>query len=184
VVVDDSAERVETEAPLPDMLVAIDAAAERFLRVVQVKHLQAIESHQTSELFECRRVAFGRTDVIAGRDQVTRVQADADAAMVVHLGDDHRELLERRAERGALTGRVLQQDHRLAAAASLQQLEQPFRDQLESFRFAADRVAARMQHHAEQPECLRAIELVAHCFHRSPAQSRNRRRQVDQITGV
>src|SRR5262245_27282793 len=98
-IVEDPSERFETEAPLADVLVPIDAAAERLLRVVQMERLQPLESHQPSELREGCRVPFGRTDVITGREEVTRVETHADAWVIVHLCDDRRELLEGRAER-------------------------------------------------------------------------------------
>ncbi len=49
--------RFETEAALADVLVTIDAAAERFLRIVQMKGLQPLESHEPAELLEGGRVA-------------------------------------------------------------------------------------------------------------------------------
>src|SRR5262249_51208237 len=94
----------------------IDAAPERLLRVVQMKRLQPIESDETAELRERLRVALRRDDVIAGRVEMARIEADADARMVVHRAEDRRELLERRAERRPLTRRVFEQHHRLAAA--------------------------------------------------------------------
>ena len=65
-----------------------------------------------------------------------------------------------------------------------QELEERAGDELQPVGLAAPRVAARMQHDAEQPERLGAIELVAHRLDRLPAQRRVRRRQVDQIAGV
>ena len=115
---------------------------------------------------------------------MTRIEADADARVVVHLCDDRRELLERRAERGALSRRMLQDHHRLPAAPRTQQPKQRAGDQLQPLRFAAARVAARMQHDAEQPERLRAIELVAHRLDRLRAQRGDRRREIDQVARV
>src|SRR3954470_13866863 len=42
-IVDDAPERLEPEVPVADVLMTIDAAAERFLRVVHVKRLQPLE---------------------------------------------------------------------------------------------------------------------------------------------
>ena len=50
-------ERLETEASLADVLVPIDAAAARLLRVVQVKHLEPIEADDAIELAEGAGVA-------------------------------------------------------------------------------------------------------------------------------
>src|ERR1700732_1478890 len=152
------------------MLVSIDPAAERLLRVVQVKRLQAVEANQPAELSERRGVALGRADVVTRRDQVTRVAAASDSGVAGHPGDDRRELLERRSERGALPGGVLEQYHGLPAATIAQQADERFRDPLEARLLAARRVATWMEHDAEQPERLRAIELVAHRVHGLPPQ--------------
>src|SRR5205814_10449831 len=115
-IVHEASERLEPEAPVADVLVAIDAAAERPLRVVQVKHLQPIEADQPLELLEGRRVAAGRADLVAGGEQMARVEADADPAMAVGLRDDRCELLERRAERRALLGGLIAEYKRRASA--------------------------------------------------------------------
>jgi hypothetical protein len=52
--------------PSTDVLVSIDAAAARPLRIVAVEDLEALESDETIELFE--RVAVARL----GRDVVAR----------------------------------------------------------------------------------------------------------------
>src|SRR5688572_17449410 len=51
-IVYETSERIEPDTTLPDMLVTIDAAAERALRVVQVKDLEALHSNQPLEQFE------------------------------------------------------------------------------------------------------------------------------------
>jgi len=91
-----------------DVRVAIDAAAQRFLRVVEVQRLQPIESHEPAELLERRRVSLRRTQIVARREQMAGVQANADAPVAVHSGDDRRQLLECGAERRALARGVLQ----------------------------------------------------------------------------
>src|SRR5262249_47021765 len=102
-IVDDAAERLEAQAAVADVLVPIDAAAERPLRIVDVECLQPIEADEPAELPEGRRVAFGRAEVVARCEQVAGVEAHADARVVVHLRDDRSELLEGRAERGSLS---------------------------------------------------------------------------------
>ena len=54
------AERLEPEAALADVLVPIDAAAARLLRVVQVKDLDAVEADEPIELLERPAVARPR----------------------------------------------------------------------------------------------------------------------------
>ena len=166
------------------MLVAIDAAAERPLRVVQVKHLQPIEADQPLELPEGGRVAAGRADVVAGGEQMAGVEADADPAVAVGLRDDRCELLERGPERRALPGGLLEQNHRLAAAPRAQQLEERRGDEREAIGLVARGIASRVQDDAEQAERFGAIDLVAHRLDRHPAQRRQRGGEVDQVAAV
>src|SRR5262249_48929491 len=51
-VVDEAAKWLETEAALPDVLVAIDSAPERLLRIVQMECLQPLEADEPPELLE------------------------------------------------------------------------------------------------------------------------------------
>ena len=183
-IVDDAAEWLEPEAALADVFVTIDTAAERLLGIVQVQHLEAIESDQAPELFERRRVAFRRAEVVPGREQMAGIEAHADAAMIAHLGDDRCELLERRSQRCALAGGVFEQHHRAAAPPFLKELDEAPGNERETVGFAAGRVAARVQHDAEQPQRLGAIELVAHRLHRLVTQGAVPGGEVDEITRV
>ena len=106
------------EAALADVLVPIDAAAARLLRVVQVKHLDAVEADDAIERLERLAIALFGADVVAGGQQVAGVEADADARRAVEPLEDRREVLEAVAEVGALPGGVLEQDHRCRAAAA------------------------------------------------------------------
>jgi hypothetical protein len=115
---------------------------------------------------------------------VTGVEADADAAVIVRLGDDRGELLERRPQRRALAGGILEQHHRLAAAARAQQLDQRTGDQRQTVGLVADGVGAGMQHDPEQSERLGAIDFVAHRFERLAPERRVGRREVDQVAAV
>ena len=178
------AECLEADAALADVRVAIDAAAERALRIVHVEHLQPIEADHAPEFRERARIAVGGRDVVPRREQMAGVEADADPALHFHQPDDRRELLERRAERRALARRVLQNHHRPAAPALAQERVERFGDQREPVGLAAVRIAARMQDDAEQPQRFGAIDLVAHCGDRLRAKSAIGGRQVDQITGV
>ena len=63
-IVQQPAERLEPEAALADVLVAIDAAPARLLRVVQVEHLDAVEPDDPIEL--AKRVVVSR---LASRDR-------------------------------------------------------------------------------------------------------------------
>ena len=81
--------------------------------------------------------------------------------MVLRPCEDVGHLFERRAERRALSGRVLQNDHRLSAASRGEQLEQAVGDEIEAGGFAARGVAARMKDDALQTERFGAVDLVS-----------------------
>src|SRR5581483_4464269 len=120
-IVDEPAERGESHLALTDVLVAIHAAPERFLRIVHVKHFQAVEADAPLELLEGLAVAARGHDVVSRGEQVTRVEADADAWMSAHAVDDRGDFVEVGAETGTLTGRVLQKDERAPARSTLEQ---------------------------------------------------------------
>ena len=95
-----------------------------------------------------------------------------------------RQMLESMTNRPALAGRVLEQHHGLSARARLEGRADRLRDQSQRIRLAPRRARTRMRDHAEQPQCVGAIELVDERGNRLLTQQRKRRRQVDQIAGV
>src|SRR5207247_9372019 len=94
-IVHQTPERLGAEVAIADVLVPIDTAPEWPLRIVQVKQLQAIEPHDAAELLERVGVSFRRADVVARREQMARVQTDADSRRSLHVLDHRRQLLER-----------------------------------------------------------------------------------------
>ena len=60
------------------MFMSIDATPARLLRVVQVKDLDPIESDGAIELAERVGISVFGAEIVAGRQQVTGVQADPD----------------------------------------------------------------------------------------------------------
>ena len=63
---------------------------------------------------------------------MTRIEAHADAVMIFRCRQDVGNLLERRAERRALSGRVLEEDHGLPALARGEQLDEARGDEIEA----------------------------------------------------
>ena len=78
-IVDQTPERFEPEAALADVLVPIDPAAARLLRIVQVKRREAIEANDAIEIRERVAIALFAAEVVAGRQQVAGIEADGDA---------------------------------------------------------------------------------------------------------
>ena len=112
-----AAERFLAEAAATDVLVPIDTAPARLLGVVGVKDFEPAEPDQTVEGVERLAVAGVGDDVVAGRDQVARVEAHAHPRGAVQVIDDRRKMLEAIPEGPPLPGGVLEQDQRLASGA-------------------------------------------------------------------
>jgi hypothetical protein len=84
------------------VLVAIDARAEALLRIVEVERADVLDADMAFEVVDRPLVAVARPQLVAGREDVAGVDADADALLVVDELPDRAELLERAAEAGAL----------------------------------------------------------------------------------
>src|SRR5262249_44490969 len=123
---------------------------------------ESLEADGLTELAERPSVSLFGTDVVSGREQVARVEADADAPMTIHLRDDRGELLERRSQCRPLAGSVLEYHHRSPAPVSSEQAEERLGNEIDSGRRVAIRVAAGMEHDAEQSQGFSAIDLVGH----------------------
>src|SRR5215204_6052992 len=109
-------ERFEAETALADVLVPIDTAAARFLRVVQVKDLDPVEADDPIERLEGLPVPLFGGDIVSRRQQVAGVEAHANPRRPVEQFEDRGEVLEAVAEIGALPGGVLEEYQRSGAA--------------------------------------------------------------------
>src|SRR5262249_39355118 len=76
-VVEQEPDRCQTERAAADVLVAIEARAERRLGIVEVKRKHALESHGGLALCHRAAVAGLGADVVAGREEMTGVEAHA-----------------------------------------------------------------------------------------------------------
>src|SRR2546426_7472427 len=109
-VAEQAAESAEAEAAPADVLMAIEPAAERALRVVQVEGDDPVEAQAGVELGECGRVAGGRAQVVARGEGVLGVEADAQPLAPARPGREPPELREAPADLRPLSGRVLERD--------------------------------------------------------------------------
>src|SRR5262245_59488851 len=91
---EDAPERRDAEAAAPDVLVAIEPAAERTLRVVQVKRDDAIQTDGGVEGGERRGESCRRAKIVAGGERVLGVETDAQALAAARLRAKAAELLE------------------------------------------------------------------------------------------
>src|SRR5205807_1779140 len=108
-VVEDKGERIAADGPFADVLVAVDARAERFLRVIEMKRADLLDADVALHLVDHPLPALARADVVTGGEDVAGVDADANARLVIDRLNDPPQLLERAADARALPGRGLQQ---------------------------------------------------------------------------
>src|SRR5438105_14442303 len=103
---------------------AIDARAERLFRVVEMKRADILDSDMLVDVVDHLFVSVARANLVAGCEDVTCVDADADASFVVDCIDDSPELFERAAEAGALSRcRFEQRDDGMTGNCSVDLIE-------------------------------------------------------------
>ena len=103
-------------APGAEMLVPVEPAAERRLRVVQVHHHEPVDAEPAVDVVHEGIDPVGRVDRVAGAPQVGGVEAQADPlrrrSMAGRRLEHGRELLHGRPDSASAAGRVLQDEHR------------------------------------------------------------------------
>jgi hypothetical protein len=110
-IVKEAPESILAYAAATDMLVSIDAAPQRLLRVVGVKHPQSVYSDDAIERVERLAIPGFRGDVVARRIQVTGIKTDTNARRTIEVTEDSGEVFESIPERPPLTRGVLE-EHR------------------------------------------------------------------------
>src|SRR5689334_14893195 len=79
-IADEVPETIQTDKSFPDVLVTIEAAALRPFRVVRVNEAQTIETDEAIERGDRLRVAGITHDVVPRREEMTGVEAHANAS--------------------------------------------------------------------------------------------------------
>src|SRR5207244_950841 len=77
-IVDHEGEGVAADLPFADVLVAVDARAERLLRVVEMKRADVLHADEALHLVDHSLPAVVRPDIVAGGEDVAGIDADAD----------------------------------------------------------------------------------------------------------
>src|SRR5579859_1697812 len=94
-IVDQPPEGIKTDLADADLVVAIDALAERFLRIVEVERRDPTNADLFVELGEKSIVPAGGAKVVTGREAVLGVEAYGEAiAERSRMLDDRRDLVE------------------------------------------------------------------------------------------
>jgi len=109
-VVEEGTEGLEADLPLPDMLVPIQPRPEPLLGVVQVEGAEPVQANQPVEGLERGCEPFLAADIVAGREEVAGVEAEAEALGLPHPLQDPAQLLEPGADQVPRPRRVLEDD--------------------------------------------------------------------------
>src|SRR5690242_3431539 len=98
------------ELALAEQCVAIAVRTKLGRRVVQVEHTEPLEPDLAIEFVDHRSELAPLADLVARRQQVTRVEADSKTIAGARDLDHLRELVERAADREAGAGGVLEEE--------------------------------------------------------------------------
>src|SRR5262249_36358322 len=121
-VVEQETERLQTDPALADVLVAVEVAAELPLRIVEVEGSDLADADRAGERCEGLLVSGGRAQVVPRREDMARIEADADPLRLADARQDVPDLLEASADGGPLSRPHFQQDARRG--------ERPLRERL------------------------------------------------------
>src|SRR5438874_10774886 len=183
-IVEQQAERTQAEPAAPDVLVAVEAGAERGAGVVQMEREHARQSHRARAALDGGGVTRGRADVVAGDEQVAGVQAHAHPLGAPHAPDDPRQVLERSPERVAPAGRVLEGHAHAGARRADQRLVHRPRHRVEAGLPPRAHVRAGVHDQTAETQRLGALQLVRERVDGLPPGRGHGRGQVDEVAAV
>src|SRR3954452_937659 len=89
---------LDADLAVADVLMPIDARAERLLRVIEMKRADVFDSDVRFERIDRPLVIVAIAKLVSRGEDVAGIETDADALLVVNERDDAPELLERAAE--------------------------------------------------------------------------------------
>src|SRR5947208_1660476 len=110
VIIYQEAKWLQSEASLADVGVAVHPAPLRLETIVEVKHLEFLQTDESVEGAEGGAIFLERPQRIPGREDVTGVEADTETLRVMDLGQDVGEMLKAVSQAGSLPGRGFKQD--------------------------------------------------------------------------
>ncbi len=177
-------ERSESKAALADVLVTVEAAAERALGIVQMEGDDPPDADRGVESGEHRVEAGRRAEVVARGEGVLRVETHAEPLAASGLRAQTAELLEAPADLSPLPGRVLERDRRPEPTAGGENLAQRTRRRADARVVARAAVGPGMRDQVRDAEALAAFELGDELAHPPLAERRDRRRDVEEVAVV
>src|SRR5262249_42281093 len=124
--VDQQAKGLESQMSPANVRVTVDAAAERLETVIEMKRLHSVPADQVIQLAKGGPVVGKRKERIARREDMARVDANAEALRIPGQLADAGEMFEAMAQTRTLTRGRFEEDHHLTiGAAAVNFVERP-----------------------------------------------------------
>ena len=156
----DAAQCVSADVAFADVPVTIDAGVVSGARVVEVDGAHVSDLHCLLHSLQQRVQAVFLTDVVAGRERVCCVEANADRKLRAE-SHDHVEMFEAMADAVALSGSVLEQDTQRTEPQTFARNLQTLRTQSKRILFTRTAATAGMDHQVIDAEKQRTLDLFA-----------------------
>src|SRR6266568_7109594 len=148
------AEGLFAEPSPADLLVTVEARAQRRFRVVQMKGPHVPEPHDPGAGRDDVAITLARAQVVAGGEEMTRVETDAEALGRAGAAQKRCQLLEASPDGRAAAGRVLEQDTDAVAAGPRRHLVELRDDAPNALVETQPPVRSRVDDHEGQAERL------------------------------
>src|SRR3954451_4649400 len=87
-VVQQEAKGLDADLAVADVLMPVDARAERLLRIVEMKRADIFDSDMRFERIDRPLVFVAIADLVSRGEDVARIETDADAPLVIDERDD------------------------------------------------------------------------------------------------
>src|SRR2546425_4844405 len=158
--VHEESERLFSEFPLPDVLMAVQVRSEVAHRIVQMKRADPSQADGLANRADERVVTFPRSEIVARGEGVARVDADPEAVRMGAPFDDFRELLEPRANDASLARRVLKDREDVGRVRMVKGPVEALRRRPDRGGLPLPSVARRMKDHVADAEGLRPVEFL------------------------
>lgn len=125
-------EALETDFPLAEHRMPVDAGAELFHGVVDVKSVEVIEADDPIEFFQGFFPALFGADVVAGDENVAGVDADADPDFFMNRLDDRGDLLKSVADARSLPRGHFEEEAGLPTLREIFEFEEAFNNRFDA----------------------------------------------------
>src|SRR5262245_47469651 len=173
-----------SDLAVPDVLVPVDARSPRVLGIVDVNRSKARQANCAPQGVDRLGVSLGRRELVAGRMDVARVQADAQPPLVTACGKGVAQMLEAVADGSALPGGGLEQNADPDIGHAREDLVERCREAPDARRFAVAAVRAGVKNEIRDAESPAAADLLGESADGAPPHRRRRGSQVDEIRGM